>query len=104
MRVKPTLLLTAALAAALFGASPAFAAEPAPAPAAVTPFSDDPAAGGPVEEAPTPAPAEPSEVPSPAPSHVPAEPEPTEAPDPADPAAPEAAPADPINGNPSYTG
>ncbi|CAL9488387.1 hypothetical protein SUDANB121_03200 [Nocardiopsis dassonvillei] len=105
MRVKPTLLLTAALAAAFFGASPAFAAEPAPAPAVVAPFSDDPAdGGGPAEEVPSPDPNEgggpAEEVPSPAPGE-PTE-EPTPAPDPDTPA--EAVPATPIEENPSYTG
>lgn len=99
MRVKSRVLIVAAMAAAFFGAAPAFASDESPA----LPAPEAPAeAPGPVApedpsvEEPTPAPVEPDpEEPAPAPAEPERVSEPTVA---------EAGPVTPIEQDPNYTG
>ncbi len=93
MRVKSRVLIVAAVAAAFFGAGPAFASDESPAQPDVTAPSDHAAVGDGLAEADNPGPG------------LPEEPEePTEEPTPGSPDPDEAAPSTPIEEEPNYTG
>ncbi|WP_049568053.1 hypothetical protein [Nocardiopsis sp. SBT366] len=106
MRVKSRVLIVAAMAAAFFGAAPAFASDEspalpapeAPAEAPVTPEDPSVEEPTPAPEEPTPAPEEPTPAPE-EPAPAPAEPERV-----SEPTVAEAGPVTPIEQDPNYTG
>lgn len=97
MRVKSRVLIVAAMAAAFFGAAPAFASDESPAlPAPEAPAEAPVTPEDPSVEEPTPAPVEPDpEETAPAPAEPERVSEPTVA---------EAGPVTPIEQDPNYTG
>lgn len=99
MRVKSRVLIVAAMAAAFFGAAPAFASDESPAlPAPEAPAEAPVTPEDPSVEEPTPAPEEPAPAPE-EPAPAPAEPERV-----SEPTVAEAGPVTPIEQDPNYTG
>ncbi|MBQ1081754.1 hypothetical protein [Nocardiopsis sp. B62] len=99
MRVKSRVLIVAAMAAAFFGAAPAFASDESPAlPAPEAPAEAPVTPEDPSVEEPTPAPEEPTPAPE-EPAPAPAEPERV-----SEPTVAEAGPVTPIEQDPNYTG